>query len=84
MHRYRIITTLPFSKYANFHPTETQRQTATSVGPAQNQRTLWMTTSTTTTLSASFQMPPNTAGKNLFCKLDCSQAYHCLQMADQR
>ena len=24
------------------------------------------------------------AGKTLFCKLDCSQAYHCLQMADQR
>ena len=24
------------------------------------------------------------AGKRLFCKLDCSQAYHCLQMADQR
>ena len=23
------------------------------------------------------------AGKPLFCKLDCSQAYHCLQMADQ-
>ena len=23
-------------------------------------------------------------GKNFFCKLDCSQAYHCLQMADQR
>ena len=23
------------------------------------------------------------AGKKLFCKLDCSQAYHCLQMADQ-
>ena len=23
------------------------------------------------------------AGKYLFCKLDCSQAYHCLQMADQ-
>ena len=22
------------------------------------------------------------AGKNLFCKLDCSQAYHCVQMAD--
>ena len=21
-------------------------------------------------------------GKNLFCKLDCSQAYHCVQMAD--
>ena len=24
------------------------------------------------------------AGKKLFCKLDSSQAYHCLQMADQR
>ena len=24
------------------------------------------------------------AGKKVFCKLDCSQAYHCLQMADQR
>ena len=24
------------------------------------------------------------AGKKLFCKLDCSQAYHCLQMADQQ
>ena len=24
------------------------------------------------------------AGKSLFCKIDCSQAYHCLQMADQR
>ena len=24
------------------------------------------------------------AGKSIFCKLDCSQAYHCLQMADHR
>ena len=24
------------------------------------------------------------AGKRLLCKLGCSQAYHCLQMADQR
>ena len=23
-------------------------------------------------------------GKTLFCKLDCSHAYHCLQMADQQ
>ena len=23
-------------------------------------------------------------GKNLFCKHNCSQAYHCLQMADQQ
>ena len=24
------------------------------------------------------------AGNTLFCKLNCSQAFHCLQMADQR
>ena len=24
------------------------------------------------------------AGKKLFCKIDCSQAYHCLQMAHQQ
>ena len=24
------------------------------------------------------------AARSLFCKLDCSQAYHCLQKADQR
>ena len=24
------------------------------------------------------------AGKKMFCKLECSQAYHCLQTADQR
>ena len=28
--------------------------------------------------------PQHLAGKSVFCKLDCSQAYHCLQMADQR
>ena len=26
----------------------------------------------------------NVAGKKLFCKRDCSHAYHCLQMANQR
>ena len=29
-------------------------------------------------------MQHNTWQGSLFCKLDCSQAYHCLQMADQR
>ena len=36
---------------------------------------------------SSSQHPANAAhhlaGKSLFCQLDCSQAYHCLQMADQ-
>ena len=38
-----------------------------------------MTTSTLTIPSAQHM-----AGEKLFCKLDCSQAYHCLQMADQK
>ena len=44
-----------------------------------------MTTSTTITPSRPSQTLHNTwPGKKLFCKLDCSQAYHCLEMADQR
>ena len=43
-----------------------------------------MTTSTTTIPLAPSQMPPNTYREKLVCKLDCSQAYHSLQMADQR
>ena len=29
-------------------------------------------------------MPPSTWREKILCKSDCSQAYHCLQMADQR
>ena len=35
---------------------------------------------TVSTLSDAAQ---HLAGKSLFCKLDCSQAYHCLKMANQ-
>ena len=35
-------------------------------------------------VSTSLDAVEHQAGKSLFCKLDCSQAYHCLQMADQR
>ena len=44
-----------------------------------------MITSTITTQSAPYpDAAQHLAGKLVFCKLDCSQAYHCLQMADQR
>ena len=35
-------------------------------------------------VSTSSDAAQHLAEKSLFCKLQCSQAYHCLQMADQR
>ena len=86
MHKYGIITVLPFSKYAS--PIFAQRKpngklrllvdlrkinTLTADDYANNNHPV-------STLSDAAQ---HLAGKSLFCKLGCSQAYHCLQMADQ-
>ena len=35
-------------------------------------------------VSTSSDAEQHLAGKTLYCNLDCSQAYHCLQMADKR
>ena len=51
---------------------------------ATSTQSLQTTTSRTIILSAPAQMQHNTAGKKLFCKLDYSQAYYCLEMARQR
>ena len=85
MHKYGIITTLPFSKYdAPFlrKPNGKLRllvdlrkiNALISDDYIKNNHPI-------STLSDAAQ---HLAGKQLFCKLDCSQAYHCLQMADQR
>ena len=87
MHKYGIITVLSFSKYAS--PIFAQRK------PNGKLRLLvdlgkinsliaddyTINNHPVSTLSDAAQ---HLAGKSLFCKLDCSQAYHCLQMADQR
>ena len=87
MHKYGIITVLPFSKYAS--PIFVQRKPNGKLCLLVDLRKI-------NSLSADdytkFNHPVSTlsdaaqhlAGKSLFCKLDCSQAYHCLQMADQR
>ena len=87
MHKYGIITVLPFSKYAS--PIFAQRK-------PNGKLCLLVDLSKFNTLIAddytNNNHPVSTlsdtaqhlAGKSLFCKLDCSQAYHCLQMADQR
>ena len=87
LHKYGIITTLPFSKYAS--PIFAQRK------PNGKLRLLIDLRKINTLIADDYinnNHPVSTltdaaqhmAGKNLFCKLDCSQAYHCLQMADQQ
>ena len=88
LHKYGIITTLPFSKYAS--PIFAQRK------PNGKLRLLVDLQKINTLIADDYinnnNHPVSTltdaaqhmAGKNLFCKLDCSQANHCLQMADQQ
>ena len=87
LHKYRIITILPFSKYAN--PIFAQRK------PNGKLRLLVDLRKIDTFIADDYinnNHPVSTltdaaqhmAGKNLFCKLDCSQAYHCLQTDDQQ
>ena len=87
LHKYGIITTLPFSKYAC--PIFAQRKPNGKLRLLVDLRKI-------NTLNADDYINNNhpvsiltdaaqhMAGKNLFCNFDCSQAYHCLQMADQR
>ena len=87
MHKYGIITVLPFSKYAS--PIFAQRKPNGKLRLLVDLRkinTLIADDYTNNnhpvgTLSDAAQ---HLAGKSLFCKLDCSQAFHCLQMANQR
>ena len=87
LHKYGIITTLPFSKYAS--PIFAQRK------PNGKLRLLFDLRKINTLIADDYinnNNPVSTltdaaqrmAEKNLFCKLDCSQAYHCLQIADQQ
>ena len=86
MHKYGIITVLPFSKYAS--PKFAQRK------PNGKLRLLVDLRKINTLIADDYtnnNHPVRTfsdaaqhlAGKSLFCKLDCSQAYHCLRMVDQ-
>ena len=87
MRKYGIITVLPFSKYAS--PFFAQRKPNGKIRlfvDLRKNNTLIADDYTNnhravSTLSDAAQ---HLAGKSLFCKIDCSQGYHCLQMADQR
>ena len=87
LHRYGIITTLPFSEYAS--PIFAQKKPNGKLRLLVDLRKINNLISDdyinnnhpVSTLTDAAQ---HMAGEKLFCKLDCSQAYHCLQMADQR
>ena len=85
IHRYGIITALPFSEYAS--PIFAQRKPKgrlrllVDLGKINNLITE-LYTNNNHPVSTLSDAAPHMAGKKLFCKLDCSQAYHCPQMAD--
>ena len=87
LQRYGLITTLPFSKYAS--PIFAQKKPNSKLLLPVDLRKINNLISDdyihndhpVSTLTDAAQ---HMAGKKLFCKFDCSQAYHCLQMADQR
>ena len=87
MHKYGIITVLPFSKYAS--PIFAQRKPNGKLRLLVDLRKINSLiaddyTNNNLPVSTLSDAAKHLAGKSLFCKLDCSQAYHCLQMADQR
>ena len=87
MHKFGIITVLPFSKYAS--PIFAQRKPNGKLRLLVDLRKINSLiaddyTNNNRPVSSLSDAAQHLAGKSLFCKLDCSQAYHCLQMADHR
>ena len=85
-HKYGIITVLPFSKYAS--PIFAQRKPNGKLRLLVDIRKIKSLitddyTNNNHPVSTLSDAAQHLAGKSLFCKLDCSQAFHCLQMADQ-
>ena len=87
MHKYGIITVLPFCKYAS--PIFAQRKPNGKLRLLVDLRKINSLiaddyTNNNHPVSTLSDAAQHLAGKSLFYKLDCSQAYHCLQMAERR
>ena len=87
MHKYGIITVLPFFKYSR--PIFAQRKPNGKLRLVVDLRKINSLiaddyTNNNHPVSTLSDAEQHLAGKSLFRKLDCSQAYHCLQMAEQR
>ena len=87
LHKYGIITTLPFSKYAStiFAQRKSNGKLRLLVDLRKINNLIYDDyINDNHRVSTLVDAAQHLAGKKLFCKLDCSQAYHCLPMADQR
>ena len=87
MHNYGIITVLLFSKYAShiFAQKKPNGKLRFLVDLRKiNSLIADDYTNNNHPVSTLSDAAQHLAGKLLFCKLDCSQAYHCLQMAAKR
>ena len=87
MHNYGIITVLLLSKYAS--PIFAQRKPNGKLRLLMDLRKINSLiadehTNNNHPVSTLSDTGQHLAGKSLLCKLDCSQAYYCLQMADQQ
>ena len=87
MHKYEIITLLPFSKYAS--PIFAQKKPNGTLCLLVDLRKINSLiaddyTNNNHPVSTLSDAAQHLSGKSLFCKLGCSQAYHCLQMANKR
>ena len=86
MQNYGIITLLPLSKYASpiFEQRKPNGKLSLLVDLRKSNSLIGdYYTNNNNPVSALTDAAQHLAGKSLFRKLDCSQAYHCLQMADQ-
>ena len=86
LHKYGIITTLPFSKYES--PKFAQKKLNGKLRLLVNLMKINNLIpddyiNNNHPVSTLRDAPKQMEGKKFFCKLDCCQAYHCLQMADQ-
>ena len=87
MHKYGIITVLSFSKHAS--PIFAQRKPNGKLRllvdlPKINSLIADDYTNKSHPVSTLSDAAQHLAGKSLLCKVYCSQAYHCLQITDQR
>ena len=87
MQYYNIITTLPYSKYSS--PIFAQRKSSGKLRVLIDLRRINHLfrhdyKNNKFPISNMTDATNHFAGKTLFCKLDCSQAYHCVQMADEQ
>ena len=87
LHKFGIITTLPSGKYAS--PILAQRKRngklrllvdLLKLNTMKTDNYIINKHAVSTLTDAAQHM----VGKNWFCRLDCSQTYHCFQMADQQ